>query len=134
MVEEEEEWFPVVGAIINTNRFTSYARVNGDVGVVFPPERSTLKIGLTIQVSPPVRKGGQGGGFSEEFVRDPGVQRCIIDARRKRVGSDFRSRHDERKLRKTKKGRNKGSARGKLRRETRKLRKPYSHKNPETGE
>jgi len=83
---------------------------------------------------PPVSKGGEGGGFSEKVVRSPGVQGPIVDARRRRVGSDFCSRHDERKLRKTRKGRNKGSARGKLWCETKKPRKPYSRENPETGE
>jgi len=122
---EEEEWLPVVGSVIYTNRLTLYTRASRDVGVTFPLERSTFKVGFTIQVCPPVNKGGEGGGFSEEIVGGPGVQGLIIDARRRRVGSDFCSRHDERKLRKTRKGRNKGSARGKLRCETKKLRKPY---------
>jgi len=111
---EEEEWLPVVGAVIYTNRFTLYIRVNGDIGVTFPPERSTFKVGFTIQVCPPVGKGGEGGGFNEEVIRSPGAQGLIVDARRRRVGRDFCSRHDERELRKTRKGRNKGSAREKL--------------------
>jgi len=109
---EEKEGFPVVGAVINGNRFTSCTRANGDVGVMFSPERSTFEVRFTIQVIPPVSKGGQGGGFSEEFVRGSRVQRLIINARRRKVGSDFRLCHDERKLRKTKKGRNKVSVRG----------------------
>jgi len=81
-------------------------------------------------VSPPVNKGGQGGGLGEQFVEGPRVQRFIIDTRRRRVDSNFRSRHDEREQGKTKKGRNKGSTRGKLRCETRKFRKPYSSVKP----
>ena len=127
---EEEEWLPVVGVVIYTNRFTLYTRANRDVGVTFPPECSTFKVGFTIQVCPPVSKGGKGGGFSEEVVRSPREQGLIVDARRRRVGSDFCSRHDERKLRKTRKGRNKGSARGNLWCETKKLIKPYSREKP----
>jgi len=85
-------------------------------------------------VSPPASNGGYGGGLGEEFVRSPGVQGFVADARWRRIGSDFSLRHDEGKLRKTKKGRNKGSTRGKLRCETRSSEKPYSSENPETGE
>jgi len=127
---EEEEWLPVVEAVINANKFTSCTRANGDVGIMFSPERSTFKVGFTIQVSLPVSKSGNGGGFSKKVIRGPGVQGLIVDARRRKVGSDFRSRHDGRKLRKTKKGRNKGSERGKLRCETKKLIKPYSREKP----
>jgi len=131
---EEKESLPVVGAIIYANRFTLYTRAIGDVSVTLPPERSTLEVGFTVQVSPPVSKRGEGGGFSEEVVRSPGVQGPIVDARRRRVGSDFCLRHDERKLRKTRKGRNKGSARGKQWCETKKLQNLILVKNPETGE
>jgi len=130
---EEKEGFPIVGAVIYTNRFTLYTRANGDLSVALPPKRFTLEVGFTVQVCPPVSKGGEGGGFSEKVVGSPGVQGPIVDARRRRVGSEFCSRHDERKLRKTRKGRNKGSARGKLWCETKKPRKPYSRENPEIG-
>ena len=111
---EEKEWLPVVGTIIYANRFTLYTRANGDVSVTLPPELSTFEVGFTIQVCPLVNKRYEGGGFSEEVDRSLGVQGPIVDARRRGVGSDFCSRHDERKLRKIGKGRNKGSARGKL--------------------
>ena len=127
---EEKEGLPVVGSIIYTNRFTLCTRANEDVCITLPPEWSTFKVGFTIQVCPLVSKGGEGGGFSEEIVRSLGVQGPIVDARRRRVGSDFCSRHDERKLRKTRKGRNKGLARGKLWCETKKLRKPYAREKP----
>jgi len=39
LVEEEEEWLPIVGAIVNTNGFAGGERANGDVSVVFPPKR-----------------------------------------------------------------------------------------------
>jgi len=77
-------------------------------------------------VCPSVSERGEGEGFSEEVMGSPGVQEPIVDARRRRIGSDFCSRHDGRKLRKTRKGRNKGSTRGKLWCETKKPRKPYS--------
>ena len=79
---------------------------------------------------PRISKRGKGGGFGEKVLRGLGVQGLIVDARRRRVGSDFCSHHDERELRKTRKGRNKGSTRGKLRCETKKLRKPYSREKP----
>jgi len=65
-------------------------------------------------VCPPVSKRGKGGGFSEEFVRSPGVQGTIVDARRRRVGSDFCSRHDERKLRKNKERKKQRFNKGKI--------------------
>jgi len=46
-------------------------------------------------VCPPVNEKGEGGGFSEEDVGSPGVQGPIVDARRRRVGGDFCSCHDE---------------------------------------
>jgi len=81
-------------------------------------------------VCPPVSQRGKGGGFSKKVIRSPGVQGLIVDARRRRVGSNFCSRHDEGKLRKTRKGRNKGSTKVKLWCENKKLRKPYSCEKP----
>jgi len=36
--EEEEERLPIVGAVIDTYRFVSYTRADGDVSIVYPPE------------------------------------------------------------------------------------------------
>jgi len=44
-------------------------------------------------VCPPVRNGGEGGGFGKEFSRHPGIHALVVDAGG-RVGSDFRC-HDE---------------------------------------
>jgi len=132
---EEKEWVPVVGTIIYANRFTLYTRADGDVSVTLPPERSTFEVGFTIQVRPPISKRGEEGGFSEEVVGSPrGTGGPIVDARRRRVGSDFCSRHGERKLRKTRKGINKCSTREILWYETKKLKKPYSREKPRNRE
>jgi len=92
---KKEERLPVIGAVIDTNRFPPCARANGDVGIMFSVECSAFKVGFTVQVSPPISKGGQGGGFNEKFVRGPGVQGFVTDARRWRVGCGFRSRHGQ---------------------------------------
>jgi len=81
-------------------------------------------------VCPPGSERGEGGGFSEEVIGSPWVQGPIVHARRRCIGSDLCSRHNERKLRKTRTGRNKGSARGKLWCETKTPRKPYSREKP----
>jgi len=92
---KKEERIPVIGAVIDTNRFARCARANGDVEIMFSPERSAFKVGFTVQVSPPISKGGQGRGFSEKFIGGPGVQGFVTDARRWRVGCGFRSRHGQ---------------------------------------
>jgi len=91
---EEKEWFTIVGAIFHANRFALYTGTNRDVSTTLSPERSTLEIRFAVQVCPLVSERGEGGGFSEEVVRSPGVQGPIVDARR-RVGGDFCSCHDE---------------------------------------
>jgi len=42
---EKEEGFPIVGAVIDTNRFPRCARVNKDVGIMFSPNALPLKSG-----------------------------------------------------------------------------------------
>jgi len=92
---EEKEWFTIIGAVVYTNGFTLYTGTNRDVSIALSPERSTLEIRFAVQVCPLVSERGEEGGFSEDFVGSPGLQGPIVDTRRRRVGSDFRSCHDE---------------------------------------
>jgi len=45
---KEEERLPVVGAIVNTNRFAGSARANINISIVFPPKRFPYRVAITM--------------------------------------------------------------------------------------
>jgi len=35
---KEKEWLPVIGVVVNADRFANCARENGDIGSMYPPK------------------------------------------------------------------------------------------------
>ena len=71
-VEEEEE-FPIVGAIINAHRLTLRARSNEYIRITFSPKHTTDTGSLVLPVLYHIPAGSERGGLNKEFVRSPRV-------------------------------------------------------------
>jgi len=70
---EEEEGFPVVGAIISGHRFTLRAWPNGYIYITFFRKDAAHTGSLVLPVLYHVSTGSERGSLGKEFVRSPWV-------------------------------------------------------------